>query len=39
LREIVDGERQAAKTANLKKEILQDKDFLHELKEALAIEV
>ncbi len=38
LREIVDGQRQA-ESSDIKQDILQDKVFLHELKEALAIEV
>jgi uncharacterized protein (DUF4415 family) len=36
LREIVDGERQP-QTADLKNEILHDKEFLQELKEALEV--
>ena len=37
LREIVDGERQTEKTLGIKHEILQDKIFLLELKEELAM--
>jgi uncharacterized protein (DUF4415 family) len=36
LREIVDGQRQP-QTSDLKNEILHDKQFLHELKEALEV--
>ena len=38
LREIVDGQRQP-ESSNIKQDILQDKQFLQELKEALAIKV
>jgi uncharacterized protein (DUF4415 family) len=38
LREIVDGQRQT-ENLDIKREILQDKEFLQELKEALEIEV
>lgn len=37
LRKTVDEKRQAEKTADIKKEILKDTEFLQELKEALTI--